>query len=349
MPTLEHDKLVFRFPQTDEDADFSIDFQRTLRIPDSDITYPLPPGLGRFLLRHTEDYKAKLPEQTGSRGGVILPMWQAEAMWLHFGSGTFFRGPDFPVAVKVAAGKINAITGEAWRAGLNLDPQDYLVAPRQPWLDGFAVEKGVVRQFVAMPLGEGYSAEEQIAGEAEWGGLQISVMPLKAEVWKAKKQKWEAEQARRRARRGLAEQAMLSSRAFPSMGLAPGGRMTQDIYPDPFRIDDWDITAADRVFVTLVHAKDWNKITGEPAPSQPPTAKEYAQADLPWFEYYGTDQQALPGSATLAGVKSVATLFKKFTGAMLSGSGDVNTGKPQVIGPGTQTARPVRTAGSWEH
>ena len=276
-------------------------------------------------------------------------MWQAEAMWFHFGSGAVFRGPEFPVAIKVAAGKINAVTGETWRPGLHRSPQDYVVAPRQPWLDGFAVERGVIRQFVAMPLGEGYSTEEQITGEAEWGGLQLSVAPPKAEIWKAKKAEWEVEQARRRERPYLAQQGMLSSRAFPSMGLAPGGRMMQDIYPDPFNIDDWDVAAADRVFVTLVHAKEWKKITGEPAPSEPPTAKDYAEADLPWFEYYGIDQQALTGSATLAGVKSVATLFKKFTGATMTGSGDVSTGKPKAIGPGTQAARPVRTAGSWEH
>lgn len=349
MPTLEHDTLVFRFPSTDEDASVSIDFQRTLRIPDSDVTYSLPPGLGRFPLRHTEDYAAKLPEQTASRGGVILPMWQAEAMWLYFGRGFEFHGPDFPVAVKVAAGKINAVTGETWRPGLHRNPQDYLVAPKQPWLDGFAIEQGVVRQFVAMPLGEGYSAEEQISGEAEWGGLQLAVIPLKAEVWKARKAKWQAEQAKRRARWGFAEQAMLSSRAIPSMGLAPGGRMTQDIYPDPFKLNNWDVAAAERVFVTLVHAKDWKEITGEPVPTEPPRAKEYTEAGLPWFEYYGKDQKSLPGSAALAGVKSVATLFKKFTGTTLSGSGDVNTGKPVAIAPGAQRARPVRVASSWDH
>lgn len=31
----------------------------------------------------------------------------------------------------------------------------YLVAPDQPWLDGFCVQKGLIRQFVAMPLGQG--------------------------------------------------------------------------------------------------------------------------------------------------------------------------------------------------
>jgi hypothetical protein len=48
-----------------------------------------------------------------------------------------------------------------------------VVVPEQPWLDGYCVEKGIIRQFVAMPLGAGYTAEEQISGKAEHGGLQI--------------------------------------------------------------------------------------------------------------------------------------------------------------------------------
>ena len=45
------------------------------------------------------------------------------------------------------------------------------------------MEKGVIRQFVAMPLGAGYTAEEQITGKAEHGGLQIVVYPMKREVF----------------------------------------------------------------------------------------------------------------------------------------------------------------------
>jgi hypothetical protein len=203
MAALEHNRLVFRFPQIEKEASFSIDFQRTLRIPDTEETYPLPPGLGSFPLRHVEDHADKLSAQTTSRGGVILPMWQAEAMWLNFSNewpdwDLDFPDLDFPVAIKVAAGKINAVTGEAWRTGLHRDPQDYVVSPEQPWLDGFAIEKGVIRQFVAMPLGDGYSVEEQITGEAEWGGLQISVAPLKADVWKAMRAEWEQQDPRRR-------------------------------------------------------------------------------------------------------------------------------------------------------
>ena len=54
-------------------------------------------------------------------------MWQAEAMWLNFSNQRPGWDLDFPVAIKVAAGKINAVTGEAWRTGLHRDPQDYMV------------------------------------------------------------------------------------------------------------------------------------------------------------------------------------------------------------------------------
>src|SRR5207249_10448567 len=97
-------------------------------------------------------------------------------LWIYFST-------SYPFAVKVAAGKINAVTGELWRRGLQADPQNYLVLPEQPWLDGFAVRKGVIRQFVAMPLGAGYSAEEQITGKADAGGIQLKVFPMHAEAY----------------------------------------------------------------------------------------------------------------------------------------------------------------------
>lgn len=61
MPTLEDDDLIFRFPSIEPDAQFSISFMRTLRIPDTEQTYFLPPGFGTFPLRHVEDYAKNLP------------------------------------------------------------------------------------------------------------------------------------------------------------------------------------------------------------------------------------------------------------------------------------------------
>ena len=167
------------FTERDEKASITtleIEFQRTLRIPDDGKTYPLPAGFGAFPLRHVDDYKDTVPTAWIERGGVLMPMYQSEALWINFST-------RYPFAVKVAAGKINAVTGELWQTDLQPDPQNYLVLPEQPWLDGFAVRKGVIRQFVAMPLGAGYSAEEQITGKADMGGIQLQVFPLRAEAY----------------------------------------------------------------------------------------------------------------------------------------------------------------------
>src|SRR3712207_3544367 len=114
MIELQGDALVFRFPDVHQDAVLRVQFQRTLRIPDDGRDYPLPPGLGAFPRRHVDDFAARVPESWMRHGGVMLPMYQSEAMWLRFSTP---RG--YPFAVKVAAGKLNAVTGEPWRDGLN--------------------------------------------------------------------------------------------------------------------------------------------------------------------------------------------------------------------------------------
>ena len=77
MIELKHNDLVFTFPEVHEEARLHISFQRTLRIPDDDKTYPLPPGLGSFPLRHVDDFASGLPDKWLSRGGVLLPMYQS--------------------------------------------------------------------------------------------------------------------------------------------------------------------------------------------------------------------------------------------------------------------------------
>ena len=58
----------------------------------------------------------------------MLPMDQCEALWISFSA-------SYPFTVKIAAGKINAISGEAWTEELQSEPQNYLVVPEQPWLE----------------------------------------------------------------------------------------------------------------------------------------------------------------------------------------------------------------------
>jgi ubiquitin len=109
---------------------------------------------------------------------------EREAMWIQFKSSERF-------AVKLHVGGVNAISGEpsydteqnqARRYKLLSEKksiQDYVVTPKQLWLDGIASTDGTVRQFVAVPLGSGYTVEAQITGADLVGGLQLEVIPVK--------------------------------------------------------------------------------------------------------------------------------------------------------------------------
>lgn len=318
MIELTDNRLTFRFPQVHREARCNIDFQRTLRIPDDNRDYPLPPGLGRFPVEHVDDYADTLPAQWQLHGGVFLPLYQSEALWINF-SGRY------PCAIKIAAGKINAVSGEQWTDTLGADPQDYVVVPEQPWLDGFNVSAGHIRQFVAMPLGEGFTAEEQLTGKAEHGGLQIVVYPMKHDAWKDY-----SRQSQRAELDFLAAPTFCQSvceSVDEEMGLAPGGLMKQVIYDDEFGIDAWDMDHGSRCFVHLVNSRVHATITGHPPPHEPPTAKDYDTAGLPWFDYY-SEAAALPGAAPLSGLTSVAAMSMTKSGKPLSENDPV---QPKVI------------------
>ncbi len=294
MIELKNDTLHVSFPDVHADARLDVDFLRTLRIPDDGKTYPLPPGLSRFPVRHVDDHAAGVPEQWLRRGGVMLPMYQSEALWVRFGAG------GYPFAVKIAAGKINAVSGEDWRDGINREPQDYVVTPDQPWLDGYRVGEGVIRQFVAMPLGAGYTAEEQLTGKAEFGGLQILAYPMKAEAYERMNAQLRCEVE------SLDGDAVFScGAASAEMGLAPGGRMRQQITQDRHKLEDWDLDHGSRCFVHICNSMAWRQATGSNPPSAPMTSKEYSRRGLPWFDYYSDGPEVDQQSSVLSKLKSV--------------------------------------------
>ena len=296
------------------DCGLQICFHRTLRIPDDGRIYPLPAGLGLFPLHDIDGFQQSVPPLWLERGGVLMPMYQSEALWIRFDTG-------YPFAVKVGAGKINAVTGEAFGEDLAGSPQNYLVVPGQPWLDGFAVSKGVIRQFVAMPLGAGYSAEEQLTGKAEVGGLQLQVLPMKPAVCFQKVikdrlpkslgdllQEWTRDVLRLPGPDRVLD--ALYGSLGSAMGLSAGGKMQQEIYADPYGIDDWNLSQSRRCFVHLCNSMQWRQITGNNPPHPPLTASEYKKHRIPWFDYYRDDLKALDGSPILEKLKSIGQLGK---------------------------------------
>jgi len=285
---LENDRIYFS-------ENFSVSFQRTLRIPDDGKKYPLPPGLGKFPICKVSDYADKVPASWKQHGGVFIPMYQREALWLDF-DAAYWR----PNAVKVAAGKINAVTGKSWNQNLSESEQDYMVCPPQKWLDGFKTGQGVVRQFIAMPLGKGYTVEEQLTGKDEFGGIQIIVFEPKEGKFPDEEPEYEDAP--------LKQVASMPSQT--EMGLAAGGKIEQKIYPDNHGIDTWDEDNFGRVYIHIVNSSMFRQITGKEAPATPVTAETYTEFGLPWFEIYDEHLEDVSTGEELYTIKPVNLIDK---------------------------------------
>ena len=95
------------------------------------------------------------------------------------------------------------------------------------------------------------------------------------------------------------------------MGIAAGGKMKQEIFPDPHGFDTWDSENYGRLFVNIVNSEMYRKITGNAPPPTPVSAKAYTDCGLPWFDLYGGDLGDLPAAKKLTKVKSVKAIDKK--------------------------------------
>lgn len=255
-----------------------ISFHRTLRIPADRRNYPLPPGLGRFPIFKVADYADRLPQQWQSSGGGFIPMYQREALWIGF-HGAGWK----PNAVVIATGGINAVSGEPVEAPLRADPQNYIVAPPQPWLDGINSHQGVIRQFIALPLGSGRTIEAALSGAERRGGIQITVFEPKPDQF--------PDRAPQKPPSPLDEDGRVRPMHAPltPMGLGAGGRMQQKIYRDPHGLDTWDQDHCGHTTIHIVNSLQFRQITGQAPPPTPVDAKLYTEHGLPWFERYDED------------------------------------------------------------
>ena len=356
------DKMTFDFSEIHPAAKFHVTFQRTLRIPDDDKEYPLPPGLGAFPMVHTEDYRDRVPAKWLERQGVMLPMYQSEALWLQFaGEYDHERGVHYPFALKIAAGKRSALTGKAWVQALK--EKDYVVLPDQPWIDGFVVEEGVIRQFVAVPLGMGLTVEAQLSGEEAFGGIQIEAYPMKLSEYEERFPKLPPRPTGGFLRgmglggSGTMDYCMedsigLSEDDAPipcaaavapaaDMGLGAGGKMRQQIFDDKYGLDVWDRDNKNRVYVHLANSLAWRAITKTEPPNTPFTPAEYKSHGFPWFDYYKDNAKALAGTGKLKNIKSILQLgFQKGLSGVVQDNTSVEIPKEKI-----RNLTPIREKG----
>jgi hypothetical protein len=326
---IDADRLVARFPKVHADAETELLFQRTLRVPDDGKVYPLPAGLGLFPLRHLEDFEQHFPRRWGDRGGVVVPMRRGDAMWIAF-------DVRYPCAIKIGTGRINVLNGRRWTERLNATECDYVVAPPQPALDGFRTrENDVVRQFVVVPLGSGYSAEEQVAGKGTHGGIQVVIHPMKSSRYALLRAEHAAAGGGGGQGPGWAKDVMAVHEApEPTpLAIAAGGRMRERIAADPFGIDCWDQSARIRCCVTLIDADEWPTVTGIPLPMPPFTPADYEKEGLPWFEYSNDGLAALGGASAVAEIKSMQDINAARGLPILEANTAIEPGRAHMLRP----------------
>lgn len=325
-------KMSFPYKTEFNNCEINIQFHRTLRIPDDNKKYNLPPSLGTFPLEYIDDFSDKLPTQWKEHGGVFFPMYQSEAMWMSFSS-------VWPFAVKIASGKVNAISGKEWTNKLEEtkegETQDYIIVPSQPWLDGFNVSKGVVRQFVAVPLNSDFTVEKQVTGESDIGGIQIMVFPMKEEEFKKIDQPKPVRLVASSASSKCFGTTALRSVILDSqMGFGAGGFMKQEIYKDKYGIDKWN-DDGQRVFVHLLNSLEYKNVTGKKPPTKPLTIQDYKTYDYTWFDYY-SDNKAIKGSSILSGVDSIAQIEVKQDQSILDNNVSFNPNNTPIQHIGTK-------------
>jgi hypothetical protein len=313
-----------------------VSFHRTLRIPEDGNDYPLPAGLGRFPIHRVEDYAEKVPAKWLEDGGFFIPLYQKEALFLQF------DGPEWhPTIAKVCVGRINAISGKPYSEILSRQNQDYVVIPNQRWLDGIFSEDGLVKQFVAMPLGQGYTIEAQITDEERFGGFQVVIMDAVDSRFSDRNPRidWRIQREEEAKRKKLSESLQASPlpadtfdleslsgslQASPlpaagldlgatpvSMGIAAGGSIKQQIHRDTYGIESWNPERKRSLTIHLVNSLAYKAITGMEPPPSPITAAEYKRANIPWFSHYDESAPALKPQSILKKILSVSTIEKQ--------------------------------------
>jgi hypothetical protein len=301
-------------------------FHRTVRVPDGRQPSNLPPSLGRMDLYPIAKYAKRCPENW-EKESYFLALHETEAMWMSF------RSLAHPVAMLVGAGGINALTGE--KLGITLEKDNYLVAPPQPWLDGWKDKDGTVYQFVATAFkkGKGITVAEQLMGEeSKTGAIGIAFFnPKDPSMLKVKHTpvqghtlsmtddnfKWTmseftalfssasvkpaaAAPKPSAALEGLFHFMDKARTMFDEMGIGRGGKIIQKIYPDPHGVNIWEQSPCATLACYLVNAEVFEEITGEKIP-RPVASENYSGA---WFGLQDKAEADVAGTGKFTPLKS---------------------------------------------
>lgn len=128
-----------RIEITDGDATtgsaLEISLDRTLRVPEDGTIYNLPALFSPFPLFHVDDFAKTLPADMVHKNGLVIPMFQREAISLNF-----YAPASSSFAVKALAGTVNTVTGTVKNSKSDILSQDHILAPSQARLVSHILE-----------------------------------------------------------------------------------------------------------------------------------------------------------------------------------------------------------------
>lgn len=275
--------MIFRFPHLADNAVAAVVFWRLLRSQDVGAPRekllpwapgPVPLGVGPMRIEPVDRHADMLPEPMLRRGGVLLPMWQSEALSIRFAC---YAG-SMPFAVTLEAGGVNLVSGAPARAGLHRDPQDYCAFPTLRGIDWVRTGPDTVRQPVPSPIDADLSAEDQLDRSAASGGIRISVTPPTREAFVA----WEKNP----------RHELLYDDELANIGAKGRSFSVCEMEADGRPLDDYDWARTLSTWVTMLDAVAWFHVAKRLPRRLPPMELTYEYRQ-PWFDHYGTDLQYL--------------------------------------------------------
>jgi hypothetical protein len=95
------------------------------------------------------------------------------------------------------------------------------------------------------------------------------------------------------------------------MGLGAGGKMRQEIYPDSYGVDTWDLENSARAVIHIANSMEFRRITGHEPPPTPISARQYTDYGLPWFDLYDEGKGDIDPAEAFKKVKSIKQMDKK--------------------------------------
>ena len=205
-----------------------------------------------------------------------------------------FKSPDaYPFAVMVAIGTVDCLSGLPFDGQLMRTPQNYIPLPCQNWIDAWRDGNGDTRQFLPPLPGPPDKDGVPTPREDESDCLSIIFVPMKGDAFKHYTNVLDENAGR--PVYGASDFQERFQETFMMLGRMAYEREkgekwdTGTTHPDPFDADDWDLSHAQKVTVTLVRPEAWTKITGGP-PEGPFFERQiYDDAGVPWSDEYAKE------------------------------------------------------------